>query len=404
MNSKSTSSLSSNGSGPSKEGTPVRYNDVSTLVSRDIKLDYGNVLLVPGKMTSVTSRKLVNLICRMDFERTDDSYYEGIPIMAANMDGVGSFDMADALIRHRIFTCLAKMHSEENLVKFFSGDSQRRNYCAVTVGLRHQDREKFRHVHQRSGPIKFACLDVANGHTQRFVSFLKDFRSEFPDVVIIAGNVVTPEQTEILAKAGADLVKVGIGGGSVCETRIKTGVGYPQFSAVLECGQAAREAGARIVADGGCTCPGDVAKALAAGSSFVMLGGMFAGHEEGGGRIITRRFNTGEINGDGKQILKESRFVEFYGMSSQIANDKHFDGLQPWKTSEGREVLLPFKPSIDETVQDLLGGLRSTCTYLGAENLVDLPQQAKFVQCHDTHNRVFEDSPISDHSISSMLI
>ncbi len=404
MNSKSTSSPSSNGSVPSKEGAPVGYYDLSTHISRDIKLDYGNVLLVPGKMTSVTSRKLVNLICRIDFVRTRNSHYEGVPIMAANMDGVGSFDMADALIRHRIFTCLAKMHSEENLIEFFSENPQRRDHCAITVGLRQNDRKKFRNVHQRSGPIKFACLDVANGHTQRFVTFLEDFRNEFPDVVIIAGNVVTPEQTEILVKAGADLVKVGIGGGSVCETRIKTGVGYPQFSAVLECCQAAHEAGARIVADGGCTCPGDVAKALAAGSSFVMLGGMFAGHKEGGGRIVSRRFNTGEINGEGKPILKEAKFVEFYGMSSQIANDKHFDGLQPWKTSEGREVLLPFKPSIDETVQDLLGGLRSTCTYLGAENLVDLPQQARFVQCHDTHNRVFEDSPISDHSISAMLI
>ena len=235
--------------------------------------------------------------------------------------------------------------------------------------MRHNDREKFKNVCQKAGPIKFACLDVANGHTQRFVTFLKDFRNEFPDVVIIAGNVVTPEQTKILVEAGADLVKVGIGGGSVCETRIKTGVGYPQFSAVMECGQAAREAGAHIVADGGCTCPGDVAKALAAGSAFVMLGGMFAGHKEGGGRVITRRFNTGEVTSEGKPVLQETKYVEFYGMSSQVANEKHFDGLQPWKTSEGREVLLPFKPSIDETVYDLLEAFGVPVPILGLKTL-----------------------------------
>ncbi len=404
MNREVSLSHMNNGSGLHEKRNPDNQGVTMNLIHDEIKLDYGNVLLVPGTRTNVTSRKLVNLNCRISFNHNEKTVYEGIPIMAANMDGVGSFAMADALIRHRIFTCLAKMHSEENLIKFFSEDSLRRDYCAITVGLRHMDREKFKSVNQNAGPIKFACLDVANGHTQRFVSFLEEFRSEFPEVVIIAGNVVTPEQTEILVKAGADLVKIGIGGGSVCETRIKTGVGYPQFSAVVECGHAAREAGAHIVADGGCTCPGDVAKALAAGSAFVMLGGMFAGHKEGGGRVVTRRFNTGEITDEGKAILQENKYVEFYGMSSQIANNKHFDGLQPWKTSEGREVLLPFKPSIDETVQDMLGGLRSACTYLGAGNLQDLPQAAKFVQCHDTHNRVFEDSPISDHSISSMLV
>ncbi len=404
MKRESTPSLKGNGSGLFEEGNLDNVDITKNSVKDEIKLDYGNVLLVPGTQTTVTSRKLVNLNCQINFGRAESANYEGIPIMAANMDGVGSFPMADALIKHRIFTCLAKMHSEENLIEFFSEDPLRRDYCAITVGLRHNDRDKFKNVCQKAGPIKFACLDVANGHTQRFVNFLKDFRNEFPDVVIIAGNVVTPEQTKILVEAGADLVKVGIGGGSVCETRIKTGVGYPQFSAVMECGQAAREAGAHIVADGGCTCPGDVAKALAAGSAFVMLGGMFAGHKEGGGRVITRRFNTGEVTSEGKPVLQETKYVEFYGMSSQVANEKHFDGLQPWKTSEGREVLLPFKPSIDETVYDLLGGLRSTCTYLGAENLEDLPHHAKFVQCHDTHNRVFEDSPISDHAIGAMLI
>ncbi len=370
----------------------------------DTKLDYGNVLLVPGTRTPVSSRKDVNLHCRVEFAKHPSIVYDGIPIMAANMDGVGTLEMAKALLKHRIFTCLIKSYTAEELIEFFDADPLRRDFCAITVGLRELDRDTFAQVNEAAGPMKFVCLDVANGHTERFVKFLADFRDAFPHVVIMAGNVVTPEQTLALAQAGADLIKIGIGPGSVCETRIKTGVGYPQFSAVLECGQAAREAGVDIVADGGCTCPGDVAKAIATGAGFTMLGGMLAGHREGGGRVVTRTFQTGEILENGQPLVRQSKFVEFYGMSSQVANEKHFDGMQPWKTSEGREVLLPFRFSLEETIHDLLGGLRSTCTYLGAPNLSELPARARFVRCYDTHNRVFEDFPISEHPLSSMII
>ncbi|MCY4444930.1 MAG: IMP dehydrogenase [Rhodobacteraceae bacterium] len=372
----------------------LRKTEGLNLNSVDTKLDYGNVLLVPGTQTAVSSRKDVNLQCRIHFAKHPSIVYEGVPIMAANMDGVGTLKMADSLLKHQIFTCLTKSYPAQSLIEFFQGNPVRKNYCAMTVGLREADRNTFAAVNKSVGPLPYVCLDVANGHTERFVRFLERFRNDFNDVVIIAGNVVTPEQTYALADAGADLVKVGIGPGSVCETRIKTGVGYPQFSAVIECGQAAREAGVAIVADGGCTCPGDVAKAIAAGAGFTMLGGMLAGHDEGGGNVVTRTFQSTELE-DGKPLIKHSKFVQFYGMSSHVANEKHFDGMQPWKASEGREVLLPYKASLMDTIQDILGGLRSTCTYLGAKNLSDLPSKARFVRCHDTHNRVFEDFPIS---------
>ncbi len=359
----------------------------------DIKLDYNNVLMVPGTNTPVASRKDVQLATRQPFDRGDGIAYHGVPIMAANMDGVGSLTMARVLMTHGIFTCLAKTYSSDELLEFYREDPRRSDFCAITVGLRGTDLDTFRTVMAADAGLKYVCLDVANGHTARFVRFVDQFRAEFPDLVIIAGNVVTPEQVLLLVHAGADLVKVGIGSGSVCETRIKTGVGFPQFSAVIECSQAAASVGARIVADGGCTGPGDVAKALAAGAAFVMLGGMLAGHKEGGGDIITRRFASRELDADGQPVITEEKYVEFYGMSSQAANEKHFDGLGFWRASEGREVLLPYRPSLDETIRDLFGGLRSACTYLGAPDIASLPACTRFVRCNDTHNRLFEDYP-----------
>ena len=363
------------------------------ILGSDIKLDYNNILLVPNSGTAVASRKDVKLSSQITFPHRNRVVYSGIPIMAANMDGVGSLEMAKALIGHKIFTCLAKTYTSAELTDFYNEDLNRVNYCAATVGLRISDIDNFRQLVLNVDQINYVCLDVANGHTKRFVNFVREFRDEFPDLVIIAGNVVTPEQTRLLIEAGADLVKVGIGSGSVCETRIKTGVGYPQFSAIIECGQAAREADRHIIADGGCTGPGDVAKALAAGVAFVMLGGMLAGHREGGGAIVTRQFLTKEIDEVGEPIVRKSRFVEFYGMSSQAANEKHFDGLTHWKTSEGREILLPLKESLDVTIRDILGGLRSACTYLGASQISELSELANFVRCNDTHNRIFENHP-----------
>ena len=224
----------------------------------------------------------------------------------------------------------------------------------------------------------------------------------YPDVVIIAGNVVTADQTQELILNGADIIKVGIGPGSVCTTRIQTGVGYPQLSAVIECADAAHGLGGHIIADGGCTCPGDVAKAFAGGADFVMLGGMLAGHDEGGGEIITKHYITDEIDetkyknglfGGGEinsRIVREEKFIQFYGMSSKTANDKHFEGLKDYRSSEGRTVLVPYRGPVITTLQDVLGGVRSTLTYVGANKLKQLAKCTTFVRVHNQFNRTYE--------------
>ena len=243
-------------------------------------------------------------------------------------------------------------------------------------------------------------MDIANGYSEHFAQHVKKVRDAFPHIVIIAGNVVTGEMTEELILNGADIIKVGIGPGSVCTTRIQTGVGYPQLSAVIECADAAHGLGGHIIADGGCTCPGDVAKAFAAGADFVMLGGMLAGHDEGGGEVIEKFYKTGEWVKDVMTIdtiertswsdkIELKKFVKFYGMSSDAANTKHFGGLKDYRSSEGREVLVPYRGSVSDTVQDLLGGIRSTCTYAGAMKLKQLSKCTTFVRCTQQFNAVY---------------
>ena len=257
--------------------------------------------------------------------------------------------------------------------------------------------------------IKYVCIDVANGYSQRFIEYVKEFRNLYPDIVIIAGNVVTADQTQELILNGADIVKVGIGPGSVCTTRIQTGVGYPQLSAVIECADAAHGLGGHIIADGGCTCPGDVAKAFAGGADFVMLGGMLAGHDEGGGDVITKRYQTNELASPAElrlkdrvdlgrtwdssnQIIEHKKFIQFYGMSSQTANDKHFEGLKDYRSSEGRTVLVPYRGQVEVTLQDILGGVRSTLTYVGANNLKQLNKCTTFITVNNQFNKTYESS------------
>jgi len=206
--------------------------------------------------------------------------------------------------------------------------------------------------------------------------------------------VVTGEMTEELMLSGADIVKVGIGPGSVCTTRLQTGVGFPQLSAVIECADAAHGLGGHIIADGGCTCAGDLAKAFAAGADFVMLGGMLAGHDEGGGEIITRYYRNGEVRKTDtgwEDIVEQRKFVNFYGMSSRAANEKHFGGLKEYRSSEGREIQVPYRGGIENTIQDLLGGIRSTCTYAGAKKLKWLSKCTTFVKTGQQYNSVFAD-------------
>jgi len=369
-------------------------------LENDVKLDYNDVLIRP-KRSTLGSRKDVDLERGFTFRNykgdTIDGYrhYRGVPIMASNMDGVGTVEMADKLAQQGMFTCLVKTLAVSELLEYFNkdevtsppDDDSRREHVAMSIGITDTDLAKFNAVYKLvdDGNLKYVCIDVANGYSERFGNFVRKFRKKFPNVVIIAGNVVTGEMTEELILNGADIVKVGIGPGSVCTTRIQTGVGYPQLSAVMECADAAHGLGGHIIADGGCSTPGDVVKAFAGGADFVMLGGMLAGHDEGGGNIITKEYITKEVG-----VTEEKSFIQFYGMSSDAANTKHFGGLKDYRSSEGREVLVPYRGNVANTIQDILGGIRSACTYAGAQRLKHLMRCATFIRCTDTHNRLFE--------------
>jgi GMP reductase len=358
-------------------------------IETEVKLDYSDVLIRP-KRSTLGSRKEVDVSRGFRFVNSKQEF-RGVPIMASNMDGVGTFEMADALAKENIFTCLVKTYSVNELVGFFDDpDNKERNkYVAYSMGITDADHEKFRTVYEQAPDIKYVCIDVANGYSQRFIGFVRDFHNLYPNVAIIAGNVVTADQTQELILNGADIVKVGIGPGSVCTTRIKTGVGYPQLSAVIECADAAHGLGGHIIADGGCTCPGDVAKAFAGGADFVMLGGMLAGHDEGGGKVITKIYQTNEIIDTGVFAQEKKHFVQFYGMSSDAANKKHFGGLKNYRSSEGREVLVPYRGAVSNTTQDILGGIRSTCTYVGANRLKHISKCTTFVMVNNQFNAVY---------------
>ena len=364
-------------------------------IEEDVKLDYKDVLIRP-KRSTLKSRSQVKLERKFSFRHSKEEY-EGVPIMASNMDGVGTIEMADKLAEGGIFTCLVKTYTVEQLVEYFNSNiPERTNNVAMSIGTSDEDFHKLVDVQAEvCDQLKYVCMDIANGYSDHFAAHVRKVRDQFPDLVIIAGNVVTREMTEELILAGADIVKVGIGPGSVCTTRIQTGVGYPQLSAVIECADAAHGLGGHIIADGGCTTPGDVAKAFAAGADFVMLGGMLAGHNEGGGEVITKKYMTNELDADGVYyVSEEKQFVQFYGMSSESANDKHFGGLKNYRSSEGRTVLVPYRGEVARTVQEILGGVRSTCTYAGAMKLKQLAKCTTFIRCTQTHNGVYEKSTI----------
>jgi GMP reductase len=372
-------------------------------IDQDTKLDYKDVLIRP-KRSTLKSRKQVRVERTFRFRnyeanfpvKTTEDDFNGIPIMAANMDGVGTFDMADTLAKQKMFTCLVKTYNVNELIEFFNADLDTRTQnVAMSIGSSEADFTKLTEVYSAvTNNLKYVCMDIANGYSDHFAQHVRKVRENFPNIVIIAGNVVTGEMTEELILAGADIVKVGIGPGSVCTTRIQTGVGYPQLSAVIECADAAHGLGGHIIADGGCTCPGDVAKAFAGGADFVMLGGMLAGHDEGGGEVITKYYSTGEhffMSNDNsyQTVIENKKFVQFYGMSSDAANTKHFGGLKDYRSSEGREVFVPYRGAVEATLQDLLGGIRSTCTYAGAMKLKQLSKCTTFVRCTQQFNAVY---------------
>jgi GMP reductase len=343
------------------------------IVNNEPKMDYSDVLIVPN-ISEVKSRKEVSLEVGTTFNC--GSYWSGTPIMAANMSTVGTHQMALTLSEYKIITCLKK--GGNYYASFASSYPDKEKYVSLTLGL-DADSKLFVESSDMRDPT-FICLDVANGYMMDFHNFVKKVREKWPKSILIAGNVVTPEGVEELSKAGADLVKVGIGSGSMCLTRRVAGVGYPQLSAVLECAQIAEALGIGIVSDGGIVYPGDFAKAYIAGSAFVMAGGIFAGHDECGGEI--RHGDHGEMK------------MLHYGMSSKTANEKYNGGLSDYRASEGRTVEVPYKGSVKNTVQDIFGGLRSACSYVGAFNLPQLYSNGKLIKVNRTINNIFEQNEI----------
>lgn len=344
-------------------------------IEYDIKLGFKDVMIRP-KRSTLKSRAQVDLEREFSF-RNSQQTFKGIPIMAANMDTVGTFEMAKALSSKLLFTAIHKHYSLEEWQHFMdSAPKDIENFIAISTGTGKEDSEKLSTLLNAHPQLKFICIDVANGYSEHFVAFVKRTRNAHPDKVIIAGNVVTGEMVEELLLAGADIIKVGIGPGSVCTTRVKTGVGYPQLTAIIECADAAHGLGGHIISDGGCTTPGDVAKAFGAGADFVMLGGMLAGHNESGGELIER---------NGK------KYKQFYGMSSTTAMDKHVGGVADYRASEGKTVEVPYRGDVETTLQDILGGVRSTCTYVGAQRLKELTKRTTFIRVEEQENRVYNE-------------
>ena len=342
-------------------------------IEYEVKLGFKDVMIRP-KRSTLKSRSQVSLERSFTFINSRKKW-SGIPIFAANMDTVGTFEMAKELSKEKIITAIHKHYTLEEWDVFLATQPDSiYEYLALSTGIGKSDEEKIKQIVEKHPKIEFFCIDVANGYSEHFVTFVKNIRQNFPKKTIIAGNVVTGEMVEELILAGADIIKVGIGPGSVCTTRIKTGVGYPQLSAIIECADAAHGLGGHIISDGGCRIPGDVAKAFGGGADFVMLGGMFAGHDESGGEIV-------EENG--------KKFRLFYGMSSQTAMEKHSGGVAEYRASEGKTVKVPYKGPVSETIKDILGGVRSTCTYVGASQLRELSKRTTFIRVQEQHNEVF---------------
>jgi len=343
------------------------------VVESETKLDFKDVLIRP-KRSSLASRSQVSVERKFTFVNSKQEW-TGVPLVAANMDTIGTFEVAEKLAARKCITAMHKHYTLDQWKAWASGNGKAHMpYVAASTGILEKDINKLGELLAAVPEIKMICIDVANGYSEAFVQCIRDCRKRWPTITIMAGNVVTKEMTEELIFSGADIIKVGIGPGSVCTTRKQTGVGYPQLSAVLECADAAHGLGGRIVSDGGCTCPGDVCKAFGAGADFVMLGGMLSGHDESGGEIVQEG---------------EDFFKVFYGMSSDTAMKKHAGGVAEYRSSEGKTVKVPYRGPIDETVRDILGGLRSACTYVGAAHLKEISKRTTFIRVTQQLNGVF---------------
>lgn len=368
-----------------------------------IKLDYDDVVIVP-KRSKLPSRSYVDLIREFRFKHSP-RILKCSPVMVANMDTTGTFDMAKAICPQDAIVCLHKHYKADDIVNFFLSNQDIADKVFFSCGTSSSDLEKLHYISQKlssMAKIPNICVDVANGYSETFKDSVATIRKNYPDSIIMAGNVVTPNMTEeLILNCGVDIVKIGIGPGSVCTTRLKTGVGYGQLSACLECSDAAHGLGGHICADGGCKQPGDVNKALGANSDFVMLGSMFAGTDECEGDWIYE-YKCGVRKNDGTWISewhqpfdpggaeKRKKSFRFYGMSSKEAMEKHYGGMANYRTSEGRCVTIPYKGSANDVLSDVYGGMRSGCTYIGADKIKDFGKKTTFARVNNTHNRIYE--------------
>jgi len=346
-------------------------------IETDIKLDFKDVLIKPIQ-SELNSRSEVNL--EREFIFKNKQHWTGVPIIISNMDTTGTFEMALEASKHKILTSIHKHYSIEDWKEFiqnisiFSENKWIYDYITVTAGISEDDLNKLDQILELLPNIKFIHLDIANGYINKFLEVISKIRYKYPNKILIAGSVVTPEIVETYIKAGVDIVKVGIGSGSVCTTRKQTAIGYPQLSCVIECSSIAKKLGGYILSDGGCTCPGDFSKAYGAGADFTMGGGMFSGHKECTGELIVK---------DCKQ------FKSFYGMSSLRANNNYNGGLNEYKSSEGKEVLIEYKGELKNTILNILGGIRSTCSYTNTKNIKDLFNNTTFIRVTQQLNTIY---------------
>ena len=343
-------------------------------IESDVKLDFKDVLIRP-KRSTLGSRNEVDVNRTFRFLHTGDEW-TGFPLIAANMDVTGTMAMARALGKRGALTALHKHYPADELAKFFAGEDGA--HAFYSLGAVDADLAKLAAVRQRAKP-RLLCVDVANGYFEKFLDVIKQVRDANPNSAIMAGNVVTGDMTEALILAGADIVKIGIGPGSVCTTRRVTGVGYPQLSAIIECADAAHGLKGQVCADGGCTSPGDVAKAYGAGADFVMLGGMLAGHDE----------CAGEIRYEMRDGEKVPVGMTFYGMSSQTAMKRYSGGVAAYRAAEGKTVETPYRGPVDNTMAEIMGGVRSMMTYIGATQLKEVSKRTTFVRVTAQTNDVF---------------
>ena len=340
-------------------------------IETDIKLDFTDVLIRP-KRTTLESRNDIILEREFTFPHSTQ-IWNGVPIIASNMDTVGTVDMYHSLKNSKMLTCFHKFMDIDEYP-----ENERNLYC-ISIGIRDEDFLKLSEIYKYTpDKCNIICIDIANGYLSKLIDFCLRVRKLIPHCILIAGNVVTREMTEELIINGkVDIVKVGIGSGSVCTTRLQTGVGMPQLSAIMECADAAHGCNGHIISDGGITCPGDCAKAFGAGADFVMLGSMLSGHKASGGKMVL----------DSKT---KKQYKIFYGMSSDTAMNKHYGGVNKYRSSEGKTVKVEYKGLVDDTIKDLLGGIRSSCTYVNATKLKDLSKCTTFVRVNNQVNTFYK--------------